>query len=244
MTEVQLSSVTLDRRLQIRVSGVNPDTVEEYREAMENGDEFPAVELFRVNDELFLVDGWHRFKATQSLGRSTVRATVMDGTWEDALEHVRFKVNRKNGQRLTRADKQALCEAILTEERYKGLSDRELARLAGVSHPVVASTRKRLGQEKPEFSVGADGKLRSTGKVSSSFPELHTSPPTPTLPWKTEAEADKALAEKVSERLKEHLRDLRGTIDVLTRTEIVIPCQEDLMSIVDTLTIIMMRSHQ
>jgi hypothetical protein len=218
---VDTSQIVFDPRLQVRVSGLNPDTVDEYCDAMREGDEFPPVEIYRVEETLYVVDGWHRVQAARVLHLGSIKSVIFEGTWDEAVEHARFNANRKNGQRLTRADKQALCETLLNEPKYKEMSDRELAKLSGVSHPAIAATRKRLGMKKPEFSVGADGKVRSTGKVSSSLPNVNTDPPFPSLEGLTAANLDESLRQKINERLSEHLQAINATIETLERNDLV-----------------------
>ena len=74
--KVLLKSITLDSDLQIRVTGINHEAVDDYASAIKRGDAFPPVTLFKVGKELFLVDGFHRFAAHRKAGESEIEAIV------------------------------------------------------------------------------------------------------------------------------------------------------------------------
>lgn len=59
--------------------------IDEYTEAMKKGDAFPAVTVFRIAGDLFLVDGYHRFMAAQGAKLDRILADVRAGTMRDAI---------------------------------------------------------------------------------------------------------------------------------------------------------------
>lgn len=65
---VQIADIVRDARLQCRVE-VQQETVRAYAELLKDGTELPPVSLLRVDEQLLLVDGWHRVAAAQAAGR-------------------------------------------------------------------------------------------------------------------------------------------------------------------------------
>jgi len=64
--ELSLSRIVAHQEVQARVA-MNEETIEEYAEAMRNGDKFPPVVVFSDDDgaSYWLADGFHRFEAAQ-----------------------------------------------------------------------------------------------------------------------------------------------------------------------------------
>ena len=83
-----LDAVTLDPELQPRAK-LDAQVIEDYREEMERGTEFPPVWVVRlaVGDKqaFLLVDGFHRWHATGRAGLGEIAAKVIDGSRRDAL---------------------------------------------------------------------------------------------------------------------------------------------------------------
>jgi hypothetical protein len=203
--KLELSNLTTNRKYQVRLTGVDDDTVRQYAEAMEEGATFPPLTVFRTEDAHILVDGWHRYRAATSLGWTHFEATIIEGTEDEAYHYSRFVTNRTNGQRLSRADLQALCEEVVSDPNLNTKSDRELAKMVGVSHPMVASARKRVGVI-PTKRMGADGKVRALQleKFSSSSLIINTSPP-PAGPECPPHFGQESLVAALAARLEENL---------------------------------------
>lgn len=47
-------------------------------------DSLPPVVVFDVGGDLVVVDGYHRINAARCLGRRTIKAQILRGTWDDA----------------------------------------------------------------------------------------------------------------------------------------------------------------
>ena len=63
------------RNLQTRAA-LNEDTVQDYADAMERGDRFPAVTVFTDGAEYYLADGFHRVEALRRIGKRAVVAEL------------------------------------------------------------------------------------------------------------------------------------------------------------------------
>ena len=155
---VELGRISEDNSLQMRAS-TSQATIEEYRrlldDAMESKDPkytepvWPFAEpvrLFNVRaaDGLYLIaDGFHRVQAAREAGWEWVQATVVDGTVEDATLAA-IKSNIGHGLARTTADKRRAVLAALRHPSLAGQSDREIARICGVSPPTIKTVRSDL----------------------------------------------------------------------------------------------------
>ena len=147
---------------------IDDDTVADYRAAMLDGADFPAVVVFAEGKKYWLADGFHRYRARLSIGARDIRCEVHVGDRFDAIAYA-VGANKTNGLRRTNADKQMAVRAALSLERLASWSDRAIAELVGVSPPTVASMRsptEKLLQLNgtTEKRTGRDGKSRHVPK--------------------------------------------------------------------------------
>ena len=142
--KLPLHLIELRPTFQCRYNGINPETVQEYVEAIERGDRFPGIEAYKVGDSYLLVDGWHRYKAYKICLIPEIEANVTENTEEEAQDYALFKANRKNGQRLTRKDQQKIVEAAVLNPRFIDMPTRKLATIIGCSHQTIKRTRDKI----------------------------------------------------------------------------------------------------
>ena len=148
--KLPLHLIELRPTFQCRYNGINPDTVQEYVEAIEKGDKFPPIDVYKISEDSYvLVDGWHRFKAYSVCLLTDIEVNVTEGTEEEAQDYALFKANRKNGQRLTRKDQQKLVEAAVLNPRFVDMPTRQLAIIIGCSHQTIKRTRDRIRPDVP-----------------------------------------------------------------------------------------------
>lgn len=141
---ISLAQLTVERQVQIRVKGVDPDRVREYADAMREEDTFPPLVLFwdRETPALWLADGFHRYDAAQSISTLfTFPALIYAGTRADAGEYA-ATCNARHGLPMSSADKQAAIRRLL--QMKPELSDREIARRVGCDHKTVGTVRQVL----------------------------------------------------------------------------------------------------
>ena len=66
-------------------AAIYPETVADYVEAIERGDEFPPIIVFRDGDaKNWRADGNHRIEALKRAGREEIEAKILIGTEEEA----------------------------------------------------------------------------------------------------------------------------------------------------------------
>lgn len=142
MEIIPLSSIEVDNELQPRVV-MDQAAIDDYSEAMKAGDTFPPITVFDDGKTKWLADGWHRYYAAEKAGRDEIEADIKQGSRRDALLFS-ISANTKHGLRSSRADKRRSVMTLLADSEWSTLSDRELAKLAGVTHPTIAKYRAEV----------------------------------------------------------------------------------------------------
>lgn len=130
------------------------------------------IDVFRVDAVLLLADGHHRLLAAQKAGRDELTARVYPGTRSDCVRFA-LKSNSTHGLRRSNADKRRCVELALAE--WADISDREIARVAGVSHPFVSEVRRQLETVSTSSAasakrLGRDGKRRRSRVAQKPCP--------------------------------------------------------------------------
>ncbi|MFF8392657.1 ParB/RepB/Spo0J family partition protein [Streptomyces sp. NPDC016172] len=110
-------------------------------------------------DTLRVVDGMHRLHAAKLRGEKVVPVRYLDGPASELFIHS-VAANVSHGLPLTLKDRKAAAGRILAS--HPGLSDRAVARIAGLSPKTVGAVRRTSTEEVPqsEARVGADGRSR------------------------------------------------------------------------------------
>lgn len=158
ITELLPSEIRIDAGLQTR-DKVNQEKIAEYAEAMANGDQFPPLLVYRIGTEpgYLLVKGFHRLNAhIAAFDRKPIRCKITHGSRREALKEA-LADNADHGLPLNREDKRKKIKIALADAEWGQWSDREIAKLCKVSHPLVAEVRREV-----------------TGNSSSDQPRTYT----------------------------------------------------------------------
>lgn len=136
--------IHIDAGLQTR-DKMSQETITEYAEAMLNGDQFPPLVVYHNGATHALVKGFHRIKAhAMAFGEDKpIRCKIIHGNRREALKEA-LADNADHGLRLTREDKRKKVKIALADEEWGQWSDREIAKLCKVSHPLVAEVRREV----------------------------------------------------------------------------------------------------
>lgn len=167
MSEVRripLAAIVVDLAIQQRARGTSEDTVNEYAEAMRNGDKFPAVIVFSDDDRTFhLADGFHRIDAHQLAHCDVleIECEVHHGNREDALV---FGCSANSGLRRDPSDQRKAVASLL--EVRPEWADRAIARHCKVSPTLVANVRKEHLQT--TFIDAAQDEARAEGTPAAN----------------------------------------------------------------------------
>jgi hypothetical protein len=100
-----------------------------------------------IYDEVnyWVTDGFHRVQAYKNQGFTEIDAIATKGTHRDAiLASIQANANHLTALSRSRADKRRAVETLLKDPEWSQWSDRQIAKLAQVSHPMVAAIRKSL----------------------------------------------------------------------------------------------------
>ncbi|MEV0126108.1 transcriptional regulator [Streptomyces sp. NPDC050703] len=105
-----------------------------------------------------VIDGMHRYLAALSNGQRMIDVEFFDGTPEEAYLRA-VEANSAHGLPLTPAERKAAAARIIASLPH--MSDRAIAKAAGLGAKAVATIRRRMG-ETPQLKarVGQDGKVR------------------------------------------------------------------------------------
>lgn len=176
---VTTSLLNLDPRLQCRES-VPESIIKEYEEGWKDKVAFPPVQVFEVDGELFVTDGFCRVMAAANIGKSKIPATITKGTFSDAVRAA-CGANSDHGLRRTNADKRKA--ALIAIAQFPDETTRGLAEMCGVSHAYIGNLRE--GEKKIEKLIDQ----AAAGEV----PDLETTPQAK-KPKKQTAKADAVIS--------------------------------------------------
>lgn len=143
LTTIEIDSVVIDAGTQMR-NRICEETVQRYVDTLEN---LPPVHVVSVGRRFVLVDGFHRYYASNIRGCKTIQALVVkEGTLQDA-QLVAACANQTHGLPRTNEDKRnaVRCAIKLMPEA----SDRAIGALVGVDGKTVAAVRKENAEPAP-----------------------------------------------------------------------------------------------
>jgi ParB/RepB/Spo0J family partition protein len=172
--EIKLEDLTIDQEINPRES-VDPEHVEKLVQLIKNEVRLRPIIVFedKDEDEMYLVDGFHRYAAHKKAGLSIIRCRIKQGTREKAMIYA-CAVNVGHGKPLNNEDKRRIVNRLLTLKTSRMWSDGRIAEKCGVSQPFVSKMRGKLksqnGYEPPTVRVTAKGlkvNVENIGKKDS-----------------------------------------------------------------------------
>jgi len=165
---VPLNDLVLDPNLNLR-DRLDDFTVERYADSW---DRLPPITVYEVEGKWLVADGFHRHAAAVMLGKRSIPAEIVVGSFTDALDFV-ASVNLFHGLPLTRSERRRAVEIKL--KLHYDWSDRRMSEELAVSRELVAKIRRQLieGNQIPNNPgrVGSDGKLYTSAGIPREQPE-------------------------------------------------------------------------
>ena len=184
MTTLNLSSIRIDGDTQARAE-LNQATVREYADLMRDGTLFPPIHVFFDGSDYWLADGFHRYFARKSHGAPDIECEIHEGTVREAIIFA-MTANDKHGLRPSLQDRRNACSRLLKDEEWAQWSDREIARISGLSRPSIVKMRSDMAppEEGPKVrkyidSSGKENVLLIQPKEKVDTPEVKAAPPIP-----------------------------------------------------------------
>jgi len=170
MTQIKtlrLDQISIHGNTQFREQ-INTQTVNDYAEKMSEGAKFPPLIVVSDGTTNWLVDGYHRYHASKKVGFTDIQVEISNGSKLDA-QVIAMGVNNNHGLQRDGMTKRKVVEAALIHPHTKDKSDREIARICGVSHPYVAGIRN------PSVKARQD-QTRTNGKALETVSSKNASP--------------------------------------------------------------------
>jgi len=175
-TKIDPKRIRIDCDTQLRLE-MSETVIADYAEAMERGEEFPAILVFfdEETDEFIIADGFHRYHAhMRARPNDPILAEQELGTIEDAI-WASLAANKSHGLQRTNADKRNAIKRALLHPRGCQLSNRQIAKHVGVNDKTVAVIRCELEStaELPqsELRQGLDGRTINTQRIGNKTPQ-------------------------------------------------------------------------
>lgn len=151
MKTLNLLNIRIDGGTQARVE-LNQEVVADYAEKMREGEVFPPVSVFFDGSDYWLVDGFHRYFATKSNGKTSIDAEVTNGTLDDAILFS-FAANGKRGLSLKPEDNRNIIYAMFRHPEWSKWTNAAIAKHIGVSAMTVGRVKSTMEKKEDEPTI-------------------------------------------------------------------------------------------
>lgn len=192
-----LDKIRIDGGTQSRVR-IDQNLVARYADDLLNGIKFPPIEVFFDGEYYWLGDGFHRYFANKRINSPSIESIVHNGTVRDATLFG-FSANIHHGQPATIEDKRKAVLAMLHDIEWQDLSNRDIAKVCGVSHTYVNMLRTQLENNKG-------------GNVSTK-PKKESQPVDPVEEF-NEAELERETLRAAAENLQKENEELQDKLTI------------------------------
>ncbi len=167
MQEVALSNITWDKDLWPRKK-LNAAQVEAFTSLYQDdgADALPPLLVWPDADEpgcYVLLDGWHRCEAAEQAGLPTLPAELFAGSDRFAAYCEAVRLSSTGPVQMTQQEKRDAVDRIVGTA--PGMTNREIARIVGVSHTFV---NRRRDQEDIEQAARPAGTARASSKAEAT----------------------------------------------------------------------------
>lgn len=164
--DIQISDIKRYPDMMMR-DKLDKGLVAQYKETIQDILSVTPIEVYKIDGNYVLTDGFHRLAAAQQFGLDVVPSLVREGSMYDARAAA-CVANLQHGKPLTRKErKKAICEYIKLKVK---LSNVVIAKVIGISDVTIGKYRRELeaaGEIEPqEKRISADGKERPSETTS------------------------------------------------------------------------------
>lgn len=157
---IPLAAIKTHPDLQIR-GGTDHTTVKRYAEAMKRGADFPPIRLAQVGENLYVIDGHHRYEAAHRAGERVLKATKRRMSLREAQREA-FTANQDHGRRLTRKEQQHAFDAYIAADLHLhegnslGVIPGTVKSLRTIAAECPVYTFQSIGRKLKERGIEAD----------------------------------------------------------------------------------------
>jgi len=168
--KLDLAKIRIDGGTQSRVE-INQRIVEEYCDALDNGDVFPPLDVFHDGTDYWLADGFHRLQAFKTRKIKRCDCIAHQGGQRAAILWS-VGANGKHGLRRSNDDKRKAVMTLLGDQEWSKWSNRVIADRCGVDESTVRKYRDEINPVTPGLTagipqsrMGADGRVIDTANI-------------------------------------------------------------------------------
>lgn len=152
--ELSISQIELDSSTQFRVD-IDQAKVDEYAQLISDGVELPPIKVISDGSKTYLTDGWHRLYANKKLERTAIMAELTIGSYREAVLAA-LSANNDHGLPTTNQDKRKKVLFALRDPELSQMSQREIARLCGVTQAMVSKVKNEIALPKADNGYQLD----------------------------------------------------------------------------------------
>lgn len=118
--------------------GTDSATVQQYKQDMKDGVEFPPIDTVFDGEFYWVYDGFHRLSAMQRIGKSMVAVKYLEGDKADA-QLLALTANANHGLPRNVATKRRIGLAAIANPALTGRTAYDLSKITGLSLPFIKS---------------------------------------------------------------------------------------------------------
>jgi hypothetical protein len=164
--KLAIEKIRRDPRTQPR-NHIDHDVAHRYRDAMDEGDQFPPVTVFFDGTDYWLADGWHRLQAAMLLDWTEIEVEVREGGLRDAEWHS-FSVNATHGYPRGPRDAERILHRIFRDPEWSTKGLREISRHTSIPLTSVHRHHGKVAASVPVEQIKPA--VREVTRGGSTFP--------------------------------------------------------------------------
>ena len=146
---IEIEKITVRDELNVRSQKLLTEVINEYAECI---DRLPAVSLFKVDDILYLVDGWHRVAAACKAGVKVVAYELVGvGTLDEARDYA-DAANLHHGVKLTAEQRREAIRRYIS--RHPDMPEIDVARNLGIPRSSIYNATKEVVLKQDDTNSG------------------------------------------------------------------------------------------
>ena len=140
---IRLDLISIDKGTQQRP--LDEDVLNRYMSLIQDGVEFPPVEVVTDGVNFWVWDGFHRIECARRRGCKDIQAYVNKGTLRDAI-WFSFGANKTHGLPRQKGIAKEIIKQILTDKRWSKQSLTIISKHVGVTRQYVTQIRDEFAQ--------------------------------------------------------------------------------------------------